>query len=130
MKNGKNGNHKQSFKNALAGVLVCFKTERNLRLMLFMAALVMGAAFAFGVSLLELAILVWAIFAVIAVEMINTSLEAITDLVKEEWHAKAKRAKDVASGMVLLAVVGSVVVGSLIFVPKFLSFILRNLPLD
>lgn len=77
----------------------------------------------FRISLLEFTIVLWAIFAVIAVEMINTSLEAITDLVKEEWHLKAKRAKDVASGMVLLAVFGSAIIGGLIFIPKFLNLL-------
>ena len=116
----KNGDHKQSFRNALAGLLLAFKSERNFRLMVLIATLIILLGFFLRISLLEFAIIVWAIFAVFAVEMINTSLEAVTDLVKEEWHQKAKRAKDVASGMVLLAVLGSIVVGSLIFIPKIL----------
>lgn len=84
------------------------------------------ACFWLKVSLLELTVIIWTIFAVFAVEMINTSLEAITDLVKEEWHQKAKRAKDVASGMVLLAVTGSIIIGGLIFIPKILNLVFKT----
>jgi diacylglycerol kinase len=117
----KNGNHKRAFKNALLGLFISFKSERNLRLMLVISFFVIVASFLLKLSLLEFTIIVWAIFAVLSVEMINTSLEAITDLVKEEWHRQAKLAKDVAAGMVLLAVAGSIIVGSLIFTPKILK---------
>lgn len=119
----KNGNHKQSLKNALYGLYLSFKSERNLKLMSAISLLVILASFWLKLSLLEFSIIVWAIFAVLAVEMINTSLEAITDLVREEWHRQAKLAKDVASGMVLLAVFGSIIVGSLVFLPKILNLI-------
>ena len=119
----KNGNHKQSLKNALYGLYLSFKSERNLRVMLVVSILVIAASVWLKISLLEFAVVIWAIFAVLAVEMINTSLEAITDLVKEEWHRQAKLAKDVASGMVLLAVLGSIVVGSLIFIPRIIAFV-------
>jgi undecaprenol kinase len=122
----KNGNHKQSFKNAFFGLLSSFKSEKNLRLMAAISLAVFLACFWLKVSLLELTVIIWTIFAVFAVEMINTSLEAITDLVKEEWHQKAKRAKDVASGMVLLAVTGSIIIGGLIFIPKILNLVFKT----
>ncbi|MFC1790690.1 diacylglycerol kinase family protein [Patescibacteria group bacterium] len=114
----KNLSHKQSLKNALAGLWQSFQTEKNLRVMVVISLVTLGAGFLLGISLLEFTIIVWAIFAVIAVEMINTSLEAITDLVKEEWHLQAKKAKDVSAGMVLLAAVSSGIIGILIFLPK------------
>lgn len=117
----KNGNHKQSFRNALSGIFTAFQTERNLRLMFLISLLVIVASIWLKLSLAEFSIIIWTIFAVFAVEMINTSLEAITDLVKEEWHQKAKRAKDAASGMVLMAVLGSIAIGSLIFLPKIID---------
>jgi len=119
----KNGDHKQSFKNALSGLSASFKSEKNLRVMFFIAVMVVIASLLFHLTILEFTIVVWAIFAVLAVEMINTSLEAITDLVKEEWHQKAKLAKDVASGMVLLAALGALVIGSLIFFPKIFNLV-------
>ena len=121
----KNPTHKEALKNAIAGLIASFKAERNLRIMLLISLIVLAASFFLKLSIIEFTIIVWAIFAVLAVEMINTSLEAICDLVKEEWHRQAKLAKDVAAGMVLLAAVGSFVVGSLIFAPKILELILN-----
>ena len=91
--------------------------------MFIVAVIVIAASFFFRLSIMEFAIIIWAIFAVISVEMINTSLESITDLVREEWHLKAKRAKDIAGGMVLLASMGAFLVGCLIFAPKILVFL-------
>ena len=60
------------------------------------------------------------ILLVIITEMINTTIENMVDLITKEHHEEAKRAKDVASGMVLLAASGSVIVGILIFLPHIL----------
>ena len=119
----KNSDHKQSFRNAIAGLVEAFRTERNFRLMFLLASIVFGAGLYLKLSPLEMAVIVWAVFAVIAVEMINTSLEAITDLVEEEWHEKAGRVKDVSAGMVLLASFGAAAVGIMIFGPKIMRLL-------
>ena len=49
--------------------------------------------------------------------MINTAIENMVDLISKEYHVEAKRAKDVSAGMVLVTVIGSVIVGILIFLP-------------
>lgn len=122
----KNGSYKHSFKNALYGLLTAMKKERNFKIMMVVAGLVIVASFLLKISLLEFTVVIWAIFAVFAVEMINTAIESIVDLVKEEWHQKAKQAKDVAAGMVLLAVIGASVIGCLIFVPRIFLLISRQ----
>lgn len=104
--------------------MAAYRAERNFRLMFLLAVVTFMAGLLLRLSLLEMAIIVWAIFAVIAVEMINTSLESITDLVQEEWHEKAGRAKDIAAGMVLIASIGAAMVGALIFGPKIISLII------
>jgi diacylglycerol kinase len=62
---------------------------------------------------------------VIVSEMINTSLEAIVDLITKEHRVQAKIAKDVAAGMVLVGAAGSIVVGLIIFTP-YLYFLFVN----
>jgi diacylglycerol kinase (ATP) len=62
----------------------------------------------------------------IITEMLNTSIESITDLVSNEWRMEAKIAKDVAAGMMLLTAIGALVVASVIFLPKIIN-ILRML---
>jgi diacylglycerol kinase len=64
----------------------------------------------------------WAILAltiglVLVAEALNTALEVVVDLAKPQWHPRAKIAKDVAAGMVLLAAVAAVVVGVVILGP-------------
>lgn len=60
---------------------------------------------------------------VLILELINTSLEAITDIVSPEIHPKAKIAKDVAAAAVLIASFFSIIVAAFIFLPKLLNFI-------
>ena len=55
---------------------------------------------------------------VLAAEMVNTMVEALVDLVTEEYHPLAKVAKDVAAGVVLLCAIGAAAVGVLIFLPN------------
>jgi undecaprenol kinase len=119
----KNGNHKISFKNAWEGLNFALQTEPNFRLMVVIGIFVLIASFLLQLSRIEMTIIIAAIFIVMLAEMVNTTIESITDLVTQEWHQEAKVAKDVASAMVLVAVIGSIVVGLLIFGPKLLSLI-------
>ncbi len=69
-------------------------------------------------SVLEWTIIVFTITLGLTAEMINTSLEAMTDLITKEWRTEAKIAKDVAAGMMLTVAFGAVVVGVLVLGPK------------
>lgn len=106
-----------SFKYALEGVKHAYKYNRNLRLAVFIASLVILLGLFFQVTSLEMVILVVTILLVILSEMINTSLEEMVDLITQEHRKEAKIAKDVAAGMVLTATIGAVIVGIFIFTP-------------
>ena len=60
---------------------------------------------------------------VMALELVNTAVEAVVDLVTEERHPLAKIAKDTAAGAVLIAAIMAAIVGLIIFVPKGLVFL-------
>lgn len=60
---------------------------------------------------------------VLILELINTSLESITDIVSPEIHPKAKIAKDVAAAAVLIASFFSIVIATFIFLPKLLGLL-------
>ena len=77
---------------------------------LALVALTLGVAL--RLSAMEFAVIILAIVAVIAAEMINTVAEAIVDLVTDTYHPLAKIAKDVAAGAVLWSAIGAVAVGS------------------
>ena len=73
--------------------------------------------------LLELSAIEWIIcvllFAiVISAELFNTAIETIVDMVSPEKNEKAKLAKDVSAGAVLVVAIGAAMVGLVIFVPK------------
>lgn len=66
----------------------------------------------------------WITLAVISVwsaEALNTAVEFLTDIASPEFHPLAGKAKDVAAGAVLIAAVGAVIIGLLVFGPKLLS---------
>jgi diacylglycerol kinase (ATP) len=110
-----------SFGYAFAGLGYCLRTQRNFRIHLSIGLLGSIAGLLFGLSLLEWAVFGVMVVTVLAAEMVNTMVEALVDLVTSEYHPLAKVAKDVAAGVVLLTAIGSVVVGTLIFLPKLLT---------
>ena len=88
-----------------------------------MAALVVVAAAAayFRVSAVEWSILLMCIFGVLALEAVNTSVEAMIDLVSPHYHPLAKIAKDAAAGALVFAVLGSLCVAAAVFGPPILA---------
>lgn len=105
----------------MRGIRVLFKSQVNARLHLLAATLVVALGWGLQVSASEWLALVLAMSAVFTSEALNTALELVVDLVSPEWHALARDAKDVAAGAVLLASMGAVVVGGLVFLPKFFN---------
>lgn len=112
---------KQSFGYAFGGLKTALRQEPNFQIhvAIGIAAVVLG--FLLGLSILEWMLLTYAIFFVLILELFNTSLEALVDLVSPGIHPKAKIAKDVAAAAVLLAsiqaiIVGVVVLGAHIFI--------------
>jgi diacylglycerol kinase len=112
----------KSFHYALQGLHYAFRSQQNVRIHLIVGILVIGAALFFKVNPFEMGILAVVILLVIAMEMVNTAIEKMVDLITKEHREEAKIAKDVASGMVLITVLGAVVVGLLIFTPYVLRF--------
>jgi len=89
-----------------------------MRIHFALAAVVLILAFAFGVSKLELIALLLAIAFVLVTEMINTAIEAATDIATTSFDPLAKLAKDIAAGAVLIAAVNAIVVGYLVFADR------------
>lgn len=111
-----------SVKYALEGVKHAFSNNRNMRIAFFSAFLVGILGIFLQISRVEMAVLIITILLVILSEMINTSLEEMVNLIVTEHRKEAKIAKDVAAGMVLVATLGSVIIGIFIFTPYVLRF--------
>lgn len=106
-----------SFKYAFEGVWHALKNNRNLRIDFIVALIVIVLSVIFHTNPYEKGVLGITILLVICSEMINTSLEEMVNLITNEHRREAKIAKDVAAGMVLIAAIGSVIVGIFIFAP-------------
>ena len=109
-----------SFGHAGRGVWSALRSEVHLRLHAVATVVVIGLGFYSGLSRLEWALVALAVAGVWAAELMNTAIEALTDLTSPAYHPLAGKAKDVAAGAVLLAALGALVVGVLVFVPHFI----------
>lgn len=110
--------HHTSIKNAIAGVKLALTTQPNFVIHITLSFFVILLGFYFAISKTEWLILVFTIFWGLATEMLNTAVEAVTDLVTKEWRQEAKIAKDVSAGMMLTVAFGSIVVAAIIFLPR------------
>ena len=111
----------ESFGHAVNGISYTANHERNFLIELVFAIMVVIAAYLFKVSIIEWAILVLTMGIVLALEIINTSIERSVDLVTKEYKELAKIAKDAAAGAVLIMSIFSVVIGIIIFLPKLID---------
>ena len=115
----------RSVTHAWAGLLFTVRTQRNARIHVGIGLLTFGVAAWLGLDAVHWAILVLMIGAVLAGETINTTVEAIVDLLSPEWHEQAKTAKDVSAGAVLILSTTALVVGLLILGPPLWERVLQ-----
>lgn len=113
----------KSFMYAFEGIRTALKEEPNFRIHFAISFVALILAYILKLTKVEWLILLTTIFLVLVLELINTTLEALVDIVSPETHPKAKIAKDVAAAAVLLSAIFAVIVGAVLFFPKILSFL-------
>lgn len=104
----------KSFAYAYAGIKYCFK-ERNFKVELGCALIVLLLAFIVEVKSNDWCILLLCIALVLSLEAVNTAIEGIVNLVEPNQHPIAGKIKDVAAGAVLIASIISLAIGVLVF---------------
>ena len=107
-----------SFNNAINGIIDTARTERNMKIHIVAAILVLIACCFFDITKMEFLVLVITICAVISAELINTAIESAIDMTTNYYHPLAKVAKNAAAGGVFVSAVGAVIVGYIIFWDK------------
>jgi diacylglycerol kinase len=105
----------KSFLFAIKGVIASFEEQRNLKVQILVAMLTIGASFYFAITATEWCLVIFSIGLVISLEMFNTAIEDLVDLVTSEWKPLAGKVKDMAAGAVLIASVMAVIIGVIIF---------------
>jgi len=109
----------KSFYYAGAGIRQFFRQEHNARIHLVAAIVVALLAWRLKVSGSEAVALVIVVGLVWVTEMLNTCLEKAMDMITTEHHPQIKIIKDLAAGAVLIAAIIALIVGAIIFIPKF-----------
>ena len=107
-----------SFKYAIQGILSSFKTERNMKIHIFVMILVIIVGVILKINKYEWIACILCFAIVISGELFNTAIETVVDMVMPYKNDKAKIAKDIAAGAVLTLAIGAAVIGVIIFVPK------------
>jgi len=111
---------KSAFKVAFRGFGLVIKEEQTFRIQTIIAVLVIFFMFYFPLSSSERAVLMLAIVLVLSLELLNSQIERILDLLQPNFDPKIRRIKDLSASAVLLVSIGSFFVGLLIFLPHVL----------
>ena len=122
MKREKKPPLRKTFGYAFEGILTGIRKERNMRIHTVAMILVVFFGTVLGLSATEWCICLVLFGLVMALELVNTAVEAVVDLVTEERKPLAKIAKDTAAGAVLIVAIMAAVIGCIIFLPKILEF--------
>lgn len=112
-----------SFTYPIKGLQYAYRNEQNLAVDVGIALIVLIFGFIFKITITEWALLVLTIGLVISCELINTAIEAVVDLVTEEYHPLAKVAKDTSAAAVFIFAIVAVIVGIIIFGPKLVALL-------
>ena len=110
-----------SFKYAFTGVISSFKSERNMKVHVSIMTLVIICGILLKIEVWEWITCLICFGIVISAELFNTAIETIVDMVMPNKNEKAKKAKDVAAGGVLIFAIFSAIVGLIIFLPKIIA---------
>ncbi len=110
----------KGFYFAFNGIKYAFRTQLNFRIHGFLALIVIFLSYFLEIALYEWLWIIFAIALVLIVELINTAIETLVDLVSPEFNVKAGLIKDISAAAVLIAAFFAVLIGFIILFPKII----------
>jgi diacylglycerol kinase len=117
----------RSFGHAFRGLKYMLRNEQNFQLEVLIGFFVMMLMFIFSIRGVEKVALFLVIFSVLAMEIINTIFERVVDILKPRVHPYAQLIKDIMAAAVLIASVGAIVIGTIIFYPYIQMMFLQGI---
>ncbi|MFH0917219.1 MAG: diacylglycerol kinase [bacterium] len=108
----------KSFDHAFQGLVLAVRHQRNMRIHIAVALVVLVASIFLDVSRIELVVVFATVAFVLMAELINSAIEALVDIITDEFDPRAKTAKDLAAGAVLVAAINSLVVAYLVLADR------------
>lgn len=126
---GRKRTMRDSFDAAIRGIVEVLQTQRNMKFHFLAAILILIVSLFLDLTKIELIALIFAIALVLVAELINSVIELTVDLLSPEFKDKARMAKDISAGAVLLSAINAAVTGYLLFftrlIPKFPTVVSR-----
>ena len=113
-----NSNFLDAWKNAINGIIYATTTQRNVKIQLLIAVAVVIVSLFFDLSRAEFLCFLFTIILILFAEMCNTAIETVVDLYVDVYHPKAKIAKDVAAGGVVITAINAIIVAYFLFFDK------------
>ena len=107
-----------AWKNAINGIIYATTTQRNVKIQLVIAVCVVIVSLFFDLSRAEFLCFLFTIILILFAEMCNTAIETVVDLYVDVYHPKAKIAKDVAAGGVVITAINAIIVAYFLFFDK------------
>lgn len=107
----------QSFTYAITGIKSFFKTEHNAWIHALSSILVIITGIKLCINSTEWCSIIFAIGILFVTEILNTSIETLTDIISPNYNERAKIVKDLAAGAVLVASIIAVIIGLIVFIP-------------
>lgn len=114
----KNNSFIEAWENAFNGIVYAVTTQGNIKKQLVIAVIVMIISLFFNLNRAEFLCLMFTVILIIIAEMINTAIETVVDLYTDLYHPKAKIAKDVGAGAVVIAAINAIIVAYFLFFDK------------
>lgn len=111
----------KSLSIAFSGLRIAFYQEQSFRLQVLIGILVIILMFYLGLTLVEKAVLVLIITLVLSLELVNSQIERVLDIIRPVIDPRIKIIKDLSAGAVLVSVFGAILIAILIFLPYILS---------
>ena len=114
----KNSSFIDAWKNAFNGIIYATTTQSNIKRQLIIAVVVVIISLFFNLNRAEFLCFLFTIVLILFAEMVNTAIETVVDLYVDVYHPKAKIAKDVAAGGVVITTINAIIVAYFLFFDK------------
>lgn len=111
----------RSFRYAWRGVKIVFKEEQNFKIQILIALLILVLMFVFPVKNWEKVALILVVAFVLVLELINSIMERIVDMMTPRLHIYVEAVKDIMAAAVLLSSLSALIIGLIIFIPYLFS---------
>ena len=103
---------------AFRGASLLLKTEASIKIQFALTLLTTAAGFYYQISSTEWILQILTIALIMSIEGLNTAVEKIADFIHPEYHKKIGIIKDIAAGAVFITAISSIIIGSIIYIPK------------